>query len=108
MGIFLRLSLNRKGGEMTSEQFNPELSQAEANRLCHAASCVFFALIQQESIQTGMEIILPWHLSPPSRLPPPSSLDESLVTEAVSMLLRLGIVARDSEDNIRIVLNRQH
>ncbi len=106
--MILRLSLKIKSPKMASEQSNPEITQESANELCRAASCIFFELIRKESIQTGVEIILPWHLSPPSSLPHLNTFDAPLIQEAIAMLLRLGIVARDAEENIRINFNRSN
>ena len=93
---------------MTSEQSDPGITQEKANELCRAASCIFFELIRKEAAQTGAEIVLPWHLSPPAPLPHLNSFDEPLMQEAVAMLIRLGIVSRDAEENIRIDFNRPY
>lgn len=91
---------------MCADPTGSDVTQEDANRLCHAASCVFFALIHRESAETGAEVLLPWHCSSPHPLPSPTLLDETLVEAAVKMLLRLGIVAKDEDGTIRVVLTR--
>ena len=87
---------------MSSDQSDPDITQEGANQLCLAASCIFFELLRKESVQTGAEIVLPWHLTPPAPLPHLATFDEPLIQEATAMLIRLGIVLHDAENNIWI------
>ena len=83
-----------------------DISQADANSLCHAASCVFFALLGREAAELKTRIILPHLLCPAKRLPPPCTLDPDLVREATAMLLRMGVVELDDDGQVHLVLVR--
>ena len=73
----------------------PDLTQAEANELCHAASCIFFTLLKHEAARNNCTIILPSLLHPPESLPPLATLDEELIEEGMAFLARLGIIIVD-------------
>lgn len=84
----------------------PDISQADANDLCFAASSVFFALLEREAAEMKSRIILPSLLCPATRLPRPCSLDPEMVKEATAMLIRLGVVEIDDQGRIHLVLVR--
>ena len=84
--------------------FDAEISQADADRLCFAASCVFYALLRRKATHLGTQIILPKLLCPTSCHPPPEMLDDDLVAEATAMLLRLGVVEIDGDCQVDLIL----
>ena len=83
------------------------ISQVDADRLCTAASAVFFALLRMEASRMGTTVVLPELLCPKTRLPAPSELDPLVIEEATAMLLRLGVVETDSEGELRLHLVRR-
>ena len=84
--------------------FDSDISQADADRLCFAASCVFFALLRRKAAQLGTQIVLPRLLCPTTCHPPPETLDDDLVEEATAMLLRLGVVELDGHGKVDLIL----
>lgn len=84
--------------------FDEEISQTDANRLCFAASCIFFALLRQKASSLGTQIVLPKLLCPTTCHPPPEMLDDDLVVEATAMLLRLGVVEIDDDGKVDLIL----
>ena len=84
----------------------PELTQAEANELCHAASSVFFSLLKQEAARNNCTILLPSLLHPGESLTPLSSLDEELLHESMAFLVRLGIINVDDRGRASMPLFR--
>ena len=87
--------------------FEPDISQDDANNLCHAASSVFFALLEREAAELNSRIILPSLLCPASKVPPPCTLDPETVKEATAMLIRLGVVEIDDQGKIHLILVRR-
>ena len=98
----MRLSLNLK--EVPVPIPNDEITQADANRLCFAASCIFFALLRQQAVELGNYIALPELLCPRRPLPPPSELDAHLAEEATAMLIRLGVIEIQEDGEVRLIL----
>ncbi|MDG1979273.1 MAG: hypothetical protein P8I44_11975 [Phycisphaerales bacterium] len=84
--------------------FDGEISQADADRLCFAASCVFFALLRRKATMLGTQIVLPKLLCPTTCHPPPEMLDDDLVKEATAMLLRLGVVEINDDGIVDLIL----
>ena len=81
-----------------------DITQADANRLCFAASCIFFALLRRQAVEFGNHIALPELLCPKRPLPPPSELDAHLAEEATAMLIRLGVVEIKADGNVKLIL----
>ena len=98
----LRLSLNLK--EILVPIPDDDITQADANRLCFAASCIFFALLRRQAIELGNHIALPELLCPKRPLPPPSELDAHLAEEATAMLIRLGVVEIQKNGEVKLIL----
>ncbi len=84
--------------------FEREISQTDADRLCFAASCVFFALLRKKATLLGTQIVLPKLLCPTTCHPPPEMLDDDLVEEATAMLLRLGVVEIGEDGKVDLIL----
>ena len=82
------------------------ISQVDADRICTAASAVFFALIRVEASRMHTTVVLPELLCPQKRLPAPSELDPIVVEEATAMLIRLGVVETDDKGELRLHLIR--
>ena len=74
-----------------------DISQIDADRICTAASAVFFALLRMEASRMQTTVVLPELLCPKSRLPTPAELDPDVIEEATAMLLRLGVVENDED-----------
>ncbi|MCP4836973.1 MAG: hypothetical protein GY895_19665 [Phycisphaera sp.] len=83
-----------------------DISQADANELCTAASAVFFALLRVEAARHQSVIALPELLCPRSRLPAPEDLEPDLLERATAMLLRLQVVEIDDHGKLRVHLVR--
>lgn len=83
------------------------ISQVDADRLCTAASAVFFALLRVEASRMRTTVVLPELLCPKGKLPAPSELDPVLIEEATAMLLRLGVIETDSQGHLRLHLVRR-
>ncbi|MAB71563.1 MAG: hypothetical protein CMJ54_03555 [Planctomycetaceae bacterium] len=84
--------------------FDADISQTDADRLCFAASCVFFALLRRKATMLGTQIVLPKLLCPTTCHPPPEMLDDDLVAEATAMLLRLGVVEIGVDGKVDLIL----
>lgn len=82
------------------------ISQVDADRLCTAASSVFFALLRAEASRLHTSVVLPELLCPKSKLPSPSELDPEAVEEATAMLLRMGVIETDARGKLRLHLVR--
>ncbi|MBC04470.1 MAG: hypothetical protein CMJ34_14385 [Phycisphaerae bacterium] len=91
-------------GSMVPED---DISQVDADRICTAASAVFFALLKVEATRTHTTVVLPELLCPKARLPSPSELDPHVIEEATAMLLRLGVVETDERGDLRLHLVRR-
>lgn len=85
-----------------------DISQIDADRICTAASAVFFALLRMEASRMQTTVVLPELLCPKSRLPNPAELDPDVIEEATAMLLRLGVVENDEDGELRLHLVRNH
>ena len=83
------------------------ISQVDADRLCTAASAVFFALLRVEASRMQTTVVLPELLCPKGKLPAPSELDPEVIEEATAMLLRLGVVETDPQGRLRLHLIRK-
>lgn len=83
-----------------------DISQADADELCTAASAVFFALLRVEAARHHSAIALPELLCPTSRLPAPEDLAPDLLERATAMLLRLQVVEIDDHGKLRVHLVR--
>ena len=83
---------------------NGSISQEEADRLCLAASSLFFTLLLEEAAERGCSVMLPRLLAPRTPLPPPEQLPPAERKEGMDLLIRLGIVQQDEEGRARVPL----
>ena len=79
-----------------------ELSQIEVDRLCEAATSVFFAVACFESIRLQCPIALPELLCPTREPPCPCTYHPDLVHEAEQFLVRLGVIYFDEHYRPRL------
>ena len=81
-----------------------DLSAADADNLCTAASVVFFAVLQKEASRRRSLVALPELLCPEERLPPLGAFDPRVIEEATAMLIRLGVIERNPDGSLGIQL----
>ena len=79
-----------------------DVTQEDANRLCKAATAVFFSVLRHESIRNDRPVIIPFHLLPDQAPPCPCTLCPELVREAEQFLIRMGVIEVEG-DHLRLV-----
>lgn len=81
--------MERLGGES-----GPRMTQVRANRLCRAASAVYYSICEMHANRMGVPALLPEHLCPKDDEPRPCPYEFALdeLEDAERMLLRLGVI----------------
>ena len=79
-----------------------DVTQDDADRLCKAATAVFFSVLRLESIRHDRPVIIPFHLLPDQAPPCPCTMCPELVREAEEFLIRLGVIEVE-DDHLRLI-----
>ncbi|MEM9066060.1 MAG: hypothetical protein AAGB51_11280 [Planctomycetota bacterium] len=69
-----------------------EMTQAEINDFCRAASAAYYTIVRQHACRTGVPAMLPEHLCPKDRPPSPYDYTQQQIQEAEEFLYRLGVI----------------
>lgn len=95
---------------MTRPSTRPELPEPDgaetgidAQRLCDAASAVFFAIVRYQSMRTGRSVPVPLLLCPMSTPPCPCDFSRDELAQAEAFLLRLGFIGRRHDSDMPMV-----
>lgn len=69
-----------------------QMKREDANRLCRAASAVYYEIVCASAKRTGTPAKLPFLLCPKGRTPCTCEFSHSELEEAEAFLLRLGVI----------------
>lgn len=75
----------------------------DPQRLCDAASSVFFAIVRYQAVRMGKPVPLPLILCPKSVPPCPCSFSREEVREAEMFLRRLGVISGKTGSDMPVV-----
>lgn len=88
-------NLRRNKGAYTGQA-----DEIDAQRLCDAASSVFYAIVRLQMRYTGQRHELPLLLCPKSVPPCPCRFSAAELRAAEAFLLRLGMIERRPQDRL--------
>ncbi|MEM1166049.1 MAG: hypothetical protein AAGI30_07135 [Planctomycetota bacterium] len=69
-----------------------DITPEEVDRLCEAASALYYHIAFRHAMRTGRPVLLPELLCPKSSTPCVDAFSEDDIDEAERFLLRLGII----------------
>lgn len=92
-----------------NESFEPDEvlpidpASIDPQRLCDAASAIFFAIVRYQAKMTGAPVQIPMHLCPKAPPACPFRFTRTELLEAEAFLIRLGVIEPRSQNDMPLI-----
>ena len=91
-------------GQLPESEWSEQPAEGmDPQRLCDAASALFYAIARHQFQRTGDPIPIPIHLCPTSRPTCICKFSRREIDEAEAFLLRIGVIARRQTEEMPMI-----